>query len=133
WLGSLIGQLQQDVGVAEIVRTAGAYQVLAAQLGRVQALLDQVIPIRNIGSRLPSELLVGSRNVRLGEQSDDVSLLERILPFRAVPDKRGIGRELPARGACTGEAHRSAGEKVERHCENTTPDPQLCCRHAYSD
>jgi len=60
-----VGQFEQNVGMAGITDPAGADQVLATQLARIEAFLLNVIAIDELSRFAPSATLVGGLDVGL--------------------------------------------------------------------
>ena len=99
-----------------IADPAGANQVLATQLARIEAFLFDVITIDELGRFAPSAALVGGLDIGLTAQGIDVRLFERVRPFGAMANEHrvfmgkrigGDGRALEADWACGsfGEDH----------------------------
>lgn len=102
--------------MAGIAGSAGANQVLAAQLARIEPFLFDVITIDELGRFAPSAALVGGFDIGLTAQGIDVGLFERVCPFGAMANKYrvfmckrigGDGRAL--------EADRTRGSFGEDH------------------
>jgi len=73
--------------VAGIVRLAGADQILATQLARIEAFVFDVVAIDELGGFAPPPALIGGLHVGLPAQGVDVGLLEGVCPFAAVANE----------------------------------------------
>ena len=85
-----IGQFEKNIAVAGIAWPAGADQVLAAELARIEAFVSDVIAIDELGRFAPAAALICGLHVRLAAQSLYVRLPERVCPFRAMANEHRV-------------------------------------------
>lgn len=82
-----VGEFQKQVSVAMIVELAGAGQIPALQLGRVEPHFEDVIAIQNHRAGLPSTQPASGGDVRFGPyQRFDIAAFDWVVPLRAGAD-----------------------------------------------